>query len=58
MAVKAVLVKVFGDDLHFDVEVDPQGPASNQAVVITMAVLMTLSMLGLIILLISVFISR
>lgn len=52
---QAALIKVFGDDLQFDVEVDPQGP-SNQAVVITLAVLMMLSMLGLII--VSVFIIR
>lgn len=55
---KAALVKVFGDDLHFDVEVDPQGPNINQAVIITLAVLTILSMLGLIIIIISVFIIR
>lgn len=44
----AELVKVFGDGLHFDVEMGPQNPASNQAAVIALGVLLALSMLGLI----------
>ncbi|XP_036950739.1 cadherin-23-like isoform X6 [Acanthopagrus latus] len=48
-AVRAELVKVFGDSLQFEVklEVEPQGPASNQAVVIALGVLLALSMMGL-----------
>ncbi|XP_051241018.1 protein dachsous-like [Dicentrarchus labrax] len=48
-AVTVELVKVFGEGLHFDVEMKPQSPASNQAVVIALAVLLSLSMLGLIV---------
>ena len=46
---RAELVKVFGDSLQFEVklEVEPQGPASNQAVVIALGVLLALSMMGL-----------
>lgn len=45
----AELVKVFGANLQFDVETDPQSSASQQAVVIALGVLLALSMLGLII---------
>lgn len=48
-AVWAELVKVFGANLQFDVETDPQSSASQQAVVIALGVLLALSMLGLII---------
>ncbi|XP_020495271.2 protocadherin Fat 4 [Labrus bergylta] len=48
-AVRAELVKVFGEELHFDVEVTPLSPASDQAAVISLGVLLALSMLGLII---------
>ncbi|XP_028423953.1 protocadherin Fat 4-like [Perca flavescens] len=48
-AVRAELVKVFGESLHFDVEVKPQSPASNQAAVIALATMLALSMLGLIV---------
>nr|XP_033478927.1 protocadherin Fat 4 [Epinephelus lanceolatus] len=47
-AVTAELTEVFGEDLHFDVEM-PQSPAPNQAVVIALGVLLALSMLGLIV---------
>ncbi|KAM8771994.1 cadherin-23-like isoform 2-T2 [Acanthopagrus schlegelii] len=48
-AVRAELVKVFGDSLQFEVklEVEPQSPASSQAVVIALGVLLALSMMGL-----------
>ncbi|XP_039671449.1 protocadherin Fat 4 [Perca fluviatilis] len=48
-AVRAELVKVFGESLHFDVEAKPQSPASNQAAVIALATMLALSMLGLIV---------
>ncbi|XP_034543326.1 cadherin-23-like [Notolabrus celidotus] len=48
-AVTAALVKVFGEELHFDIEIEPQSPASNQAAVIALGVLLALSMLGLIV---------
>nr|XP_046231654.1 cadherin-23 isoform X2 [Scatophagus argus] len=47
--VKGELAKLFGDSLHFDVEMETQGSASDQAVVIALAVLLALSMLGLIV---------
>lgn len=49
-AVRAELVKVFGDGLQFDLEMKPQSPASDdQAVVIALGVLLGLSMLGCIV---------
>ncbi|XP_070771479.1 protocadherin Fat 4 [Enoplosus armatus] len=48
-AVREELVKVFGEGLQFAVEVKPQDPASDQAVVIALGVLLALSMLGLIV---------
>ncbi|XP_037620034.1 uncharacterized protein LOC119484924 [Sebastes umbrosus] len=48
-AVREELVKVFGESLHFDVEIKPQSPDSNQAVVITLGAMFALSMLGLIV---------
>ncbi|XP_074485330.1 protocadherin Fat 4 isoform X2 [Sebastes fasciatus] len=48
-AVRAELVKVFGESLHFDVEIKPQSPDSNQAVVIALGAMFALSMLGLIV---------
>ncbi|XP_059189827.1 protocadherin Fat 4 [Centropristis striata] len=55
-SVMVELVQVFGDGLHFDVEIKPVGPASNQAVVIALAVLLALSLLGLV--LVAAFIIR
>ncbi|XP_029297871.1 cadherin EGF LAG seven-pass G-type receptor 2-like [Cottoperca gobio] len=46
-AVRAELVKVFGEGLHFDVEIKPQSAASDQAVVIALGVMLVLSMVGL-----------
>ncbi|XP_041840144.1 protocadherin Fat 4 [Melanotaenia boesemani] len=46
-AVKAELALVFGEGLHFDIETTPQSPSSNQAAVIALGVLLTLSILGL-----------
>lgn len=40
---------MFGEEVHFDVVTDPQSPASDQAVVIALGVLLALSMLGLIV---------
>ncbi|XP_039469766.1 protocadherin Fat 4 [Oreochromis aureus] len=49
-AVNAELSQLFGEELHFDVEiVDPQGSTSNQAVIIALGILFGLSILGLII---------
>ncbi|XP_030282168.1 cadherin-23-like [Sparus aurata] len=50
-AVRAELVKVFGNSVQFEVrlEVEPQSPASNQAVVIALGVLLALSMVGMIV---------
>ncbi|XP_033985813.1 uncharacterized protein LOC117481976 [Trematomus bernacchii] len=48
-AVRAELVKVFGDGLLFDVEIEPEGPASSQPALIALGVLLALSMLGLIV---------
>lgn len=48
-AVTEALVEVFGANLDFNVELKPQSPASDQAVVIALAVLLALSMLGLIV---------
>ena len=47
-AVSAALVHVFGDGLHFEVELKPQSSASNQAALISLGVMLALSMLGLI----------
>ncbi|TNN60450.1 Cadherin-23 [Liparis tanakae] len=46
-AVRAELVKVFGEGLHFDVALEPQSPASSQAAVIALATMLALCMLGL-----------
>ncbi|XP_073327413.1 uncharacterized protein [Pagrus major] len=56
-AVRAELVKVFGDSLQFELELtpEPQSSASNQAVVIALGVLVALSMLGLIVAVVFVF---
>ncbi|KAK1886066.1 Protocadherin Fat 4 [Dissostichus eleginoides] len=48
-AVRAELVKVFGDGLLFEVEIEPEGPASSQPAIIALGVLLALSMLGLIV---------
>ncbi|XP_022623410.1 cadherin-23-like isoform X2 [Seriola dumerili] len=48
-AVSAELVKVFGEGLHFKVELKPQESASNHAVVIALGVLLALSIVGLIV---------
>ncbi|XP_071359727.1 protocadherin Fat 4 isoform X2 [Trachinotus anak] len=48
-AVAAELAKVFGEGLHFDVELNPQGSASNHVVIIAMGVLLALSIVGLIV---------
>ncbi|KAJ4921885.1 hypothetical protein JOQ06_022028 [Pogonophryne albipinna] len=48
-AVRAELVKVFGEGLHFEVEIEPEGPASSQPAIIALGVLLALSMLGLIV---------
>ncbi|KAL3066367.1 hypothetical protein OYC64_016342 [Pagothenia borchgrevinki] len=48
-AVTAELVKVFGEGLLFDVEIEPEGPASSQPALIALGVLLALSMLGLIV---------
>ncbi|XP_037327747.2 protocadherin Fat 4 [Pungitius pungitius] len=51
-AVRAELVKVFGEGLHFEVEVEvpkSPSPASSQAVVIALSVMLALSMLGMIV---------
>ncbi|XP_040893189.1 protocadherin Fat 4 [Toxotes jaculatrix] len=47
-AVTAELVRVFGEGLHFDVQVKPQSPASDQAAVIALSVMLALSIAGLI----------
>ena len=46
------LVKVFGDSVQFEVESEPQGPASNPAVAITVGVLVALIIGGLIVFLV------
>ncbi|KAG7235236.1 hypothetical protein INR49_003079 [Caranx melampygus] len=48
-AVTAELVKLFGEGLHFDVELRPQDPTSNHAAIIALAVLLALSIVGLIV---------
>ncbi|KAM6941222.1 protocadherin Fat 4 [Lycodopsis pacificus] len=48
-AVRAALVQVFGEALHFEVELKPQSPASSQAAVIALAAMLALCMLGLIV---------
>ncbi|XP_028253159.1 protocadherin-1-like [Parambassis ranga] len=48
-AVMAELTLVFGEGIHFDIETKPETSSSDQAVVITLGVLLGLSMLGLII---------
>nr|XP_020480866.1 cadherin-related family member 1-like [Monopterus albus] len=47
--VRAELVKVFGEGFQYDVELKPQSPASDQAAIIALGVLLALSILGLII---------
>ncbi|XP_068451779.1 cadherin-23-like isoform X2 [Clinocottus analis] len=46
-AVMTELVKVFGADVQFDVEMRPQSPAPNQPVVIALGTVLALCMLGL-----------
>lgn len=46
-AVREELVEVFGINLQFEIESEPQSPASNQTVVIALAILFALSMMGL-----------
>lgn len=46
---KEELIKMFGDGLSFDIEVKPQTPASDQATVIALGVLLGLSLVGLIV---------
>ncbi|XP_031732532.1 fat-like cadherin-related tumor suppressor homolog [Anarrhichthys ocellatus] len=48
-SVRAALVKVFGEGLHFDVELKPQSPASSQAAVIALGTMVALCMQGLIV---------
>ncbi|XP_030290603.1 cadherin EGF LAG seven-pass G-type receptor 2-like [Sparus aurata] len=48
-AVREELVKVFGDSVQFEIESEPQGPASNQAVAIAVGVLVPLIIGGLIV---------
>ncbi|KAM8880447.1 protein dachsous isoform 2-T2 [Spinachia spinachia] len=48
-AVRVELVKVFGEGLHFEVEVKSPSPASSQDVVIALSVMLALSMLGMIV---------
>ncbi|XP_050926881.1 protocadherin beta-2 [Lates calcarifer] len=48
-AVAAELVKVFGEGIHFDVQVKPEGSASNDAAIIALSVLLALSIVGLIV---------
>ncbi|XP_030290590.1 cadherin EGF LAG seven-pass G-type receptor 2-like [Sparus aurata] len=48
-AVREELVKVFGDSVQFEVESEPQGPASNPAVAIAVGVLVPLIIVGLIV---------
>ena len=43
---KEELVKVFGESVQFDVQGRPQSSGSNQAVVISLGVLLGLSVLG------------
>ncbi|KAM8771996.1 cadherin EGF LAG seven-pass G-type receptor 1-like [Acanthopagrus schlegelii] len=53
-AVRAELVKVFGDSLQFEIDSEPQGPASNQTVAITVGILVPLILVGVIIVLFGV----
>ncbi|XP_026158869.1 protocadherin Fat 4 [Mastacembelus armatus] len=55
-AVRAELIKLFGEELHFNVEAKPESPAPDQAGVIALGVMLALSILGLI--LTTVFIIR
>ena len=48
-AVRTELVKVFGEGVVFNLAAKPQSPASNQAAVIALGVLLGLSVVGLIV---------
>ncbi|KAK2817525.1 hypothetical protein Q5P01_025716 [Channa striata] len=48
-AVTAELIKVFGEGFHFDVQMKPQSPGSDQSAVIALGVLLGLSIVGLIV---------
>ncbi|XP_067355538.1 protocadherin Fat 4 isoform X4 [Channa argus] len=48
-AVTEGLIKVFGEETRFDVQIKPQSPTSNQAAVIALGVLLGLSIVGLIV---------
>ncbi|CAJ1052822.1 cadherin-23-like [Xyrichtys novacula] len=54
-AVMTELSKLFGEDLHFNIEGEPHSASSNQAAVIALGVLLALSMLGLIVAVVLIF---
>ncbi|XP_017289255.1 cadherin-23 [Kryptolebias marmoratus] len=47
--VKEELLRIFGEELHFDIVIQPQSSTSDQAAVIALGVLCGLSILGLIV---------